>query len=812
MKKIHLSILAVLLIQCGITVHASTTLTVATTADGTGTSPLTLRAAINEANTDIIASHFPYIIKVPAGTYSLTQRELPIGRGVGVGMGSNVIILGTGTAANTIINQTDGTSRVFDLDPNSLGHSVFGFANLTISGGNDTFADAFGLKGDGGGGILTGDAGAGGDMLDITNCIFENNTSSGEAGGSEGGAAVSSSGGKVYMVGCVFTNNTLVSSATNLFFGAAVYFVAYDAGDNLTAVNCVFLNNKITGSVHQGSCGGALAVDNGDTLPVANITNCVFGGNSVTSTATGGPDEGGGAVYCGGGSSNNLISCTFTNNQANGNMTNGGAIIALEGTTNLIQYCRFLEQFRVRLRGAGSAIHLNAAQGPFNANDNWWGANSGPPVGAIAGTNTSNAKAPTAWLFLTNTSSASSVPINGTATLTASFLKDSAGTAIAAANLTALTNVAVSFAGIDGSISGAQTLIQASGTATATFTGTVAGNGGGTASFYGVSSTASITVLNGAISVSSSPTSQDYRAGQTVPIMVTFGSAVTVTGTPELALSDGGIASYSSGSGTAILTFNYLVAPGDTSSHLDYASTTALTLNGGTITAGGGAVTLTLPSPGAAGSLGANTTIIIDTTPPVVMITTEPSFVSGNPSPSFAFTATDTGSGLTGTQYRLDSGSLANATSPVNLTGLADGSHVFTLKATDNAGNVGSANYVWTVDTTPPTVTISGPSPVSTNAGGSVAYTVTYYDLNFSSATLTPAKITLTNGAVTGTITVVTNNATNFTVLITNLAGFGAQAIQIVAGTATDDSGQRRSGGRAPAKVSPSPRLLRRSR
>ena len=56
-----------------------------------------------------------------------------------------------------------------------------------------------------------------------------------------------------------------------------------------------------------------------------------------------------------------------------------------------------------------------------------------------------------------------------------------------------------------------------------------------------------------------------------------------VTGTPQLALNSGGTASYTSGSGTSTLTFTYTVAAGQNSPKLDYTSTSALTLNGGTI-------------------------------------------------------------------------------------------------------------------------------------------------------------------------------------------------------------------------------------
>ena len=102
-------------------------------------------------------------------------------------------------------------------------------------------------------------------------------------------------------------------------------------------------------------------------------------------------------------------------------------------------------------------------------------------------------------------------------------------------------------------------------------------------------------------------------------IQVNFSEAVTVTGTPQLALNSGATVNYASGSGTSTLTFTYTIAGGETSADLDYNATTSLTLNGGTIrdTATNNA-TLTLAAPGAAGSLGNAKNIVIDTTAPTV--------------------------------------------------------------------------------------------------------------------------------------------------------------------------------------------------
>ena len=151
-------------------------------------------------------------------------------------------------------------------------------------------------------------------------------------------------------------------------------------------------------------------------------------------------------------------------------------------------------------------------------------------------------------------------------------------------------------------------------------TGAVTSTNGGT----GNTATANLTVSSPATvtGVSSTAANGTYGVGATIPIVVSFSKAVTVTGTPVLALNSGGSAAYSSGSGTATLTFNYTVAAGQSTSggHLDAASGSALTLNGGTIVDSTSIpANLTVPVGAAAASLASNKAIVIDTTAPVVV-------------------------------------------------------------------------------------------------------------------------------------------------------------------------------------------------
>ena len=96
-----------------------------------------------------------------------------------------------------------------------------------------------------------------------------------------------------------------------------------------------------------------------------------------------------------------------------------------------------------------------------------------------------------------------------------------------------------------------------------------------------------------------------------------------MTGTPQLTLETGtndAVVDYSgSGSGSNALTFNYTVAAGHSVSDLDYVSTSALALNGGTIKdVAGNAIVLTLASPSATNSLGDNKDFVIDGIVPTV--------------------------------------------------------------------------------------------------------------------------------------------------------------------------------------------------
>jgi hypothetical protein len=126
--------------------------------------------------------------------------------------------------------------------------------------------------------------------------------------------------------------------------------------------------------------------------------------------------------------------------------------------------------------------------------------------------------------------------------------------------------------------------------------------------------------------VASTTANGTYGIGAVITVTVQFSEAVLVSGSPQLQLETGAtdrLATYSSGSGSDTLSFQYTVEVGDTSADLDQLSATALSLNGGTIRDGAGNnAVLTLPAPGAAGSLGANADLVIDGVAPTLQSST----------------------------------------------------------------------------------------------------------------------------------------------------------------------------------------------
>jgi len=108
---------------------------------------------------------------------------------------------------------------------------------------------------------------------------------------------------------------------------------------------------------------------------------------------------------------------------------------------------------------------------------------------------------------------------------------------------------------------------------------------------------------------------------------------------------------------------------------------------------------------------------VVDLTAPTVNLTAD-----DNSSPTrldsrtFTFTSNEDAT----FECQLDGAGFSTCASPAGLSGLADGDHTYSVRATDLAGNVGpDSSLSWTVDTRPPTTSLS-----STRTGNSITFTL----------------------------------------------------------------------------------------
>ncbi|MFZ3120249.1 MAG: Ig-like domain-containing protein, partial [Variovorax sp.] len=255
-----------------------------------------------------------------------------------------------------------------------------------------------------------------------------------------------------------------------------------------------------------------------------------------------------------------------------------------------------------------------------------------------------------------------------------------------------------------------------------------------TTTLNSVGSTAAVLVDGSQPSVTAigaSTADGSYGAGAVITITVDFSSAVTVDtsgGTPTLALGSGGSATYTGGSGSSTLSFSYVVAAGQNSADLDYSASSALALNGATITEVGGAqrsASVVLATPGTAGSLGANKNIVIDTAAPTTTVA-DAAFSADSGSSGSDFITNVASQTISGTlsanlasgehvYVSLDNGASwaqAAASAGSNSWSLAGqtltGSNTLRVRVADDAGNIGAAYaQAYVLDTTAPSISFS---------------------------------------------------------------------------------------------------------
>ncbi len=186
-------------------------------------------------------------------------------------------------------------------------------------------------------------------------------------------------------------------------------------------------------------------------------------------------------------------------------------------------------------------------------------------------------------------------------------------------------------------------------------------------------------------------------------------------------------------------------------------------------------ISLTVEDSGGETSSDAVTVTVQDTTPPETTITAQPAGVSNVASPSFAFEGLDavTPPELLVFECTLDGAPWAVCSSPQMYTNLADGSHEFQVRATDDTGNTDGtpATFLWTIDATPPSIVIASPAQAASFILGSAQSAS--YTCSDSGSGIDTCTGTLPDGSTIGTSTV---GSYSFTVEATDLAGNHASA------------------------------------
>jgi hypothetical protein len=107
-------------------------------------------------------------------------------------------------------------------------------------------------------------------------------------------------------------------------------------------------------------------------------------------------------------------------------------------------------------------------------------------------------------------------------------------------------------------------------------------------------------------------------------------------------------------------------------------------------------------------SIGTTYQWIVDGTPPDTAIADKPADPAATGAATFTFSGDDgAGTGVAAFECKLDDGAFEACTSPRDLTGLANGTHTFSVRAVDVAGSADAtpASYTWTVATPVATVT-----------------------------------------------------------------------------------------------------------
>ncbi len=289
------------------------------------------------------------------------------------------------------------------------------------------------------------------------------------------------------------------------------------------------------------------------------------------------------------------------------------------------------------------------------------------------------------------------------------------------------------------------------------------------------------------------PADNTYIETNNIDFVANISELVNVTGSPRLQINIGGVtkyADYLSGTGTAALTFRYIVESGLTDSD-GIVLNSPLDLNGGTIQNGS---LQNLDTSFVAPSM---PNVLVDTTAPVVAITTpiDNSYINlANNSSTFAVSGTCNESGQT-VNIQVDASNAnsqvgfvcdgTNFSGTIDTNGISQGAFVMTAVLQDQGGNEATSTGInLTKDTIAPLVALSTPADNSSinSANDSATFSVTgTCDENLATiiieidavAASSPVGFSCNGTNFTGTIdtTALADATYSFTAKITDAAG-----------------------------------------
>ena len=387
-------------------------------------SPITLRNALCVANN--IGGAMTVI--VGAGTYQLSSSLGALH--LGTQAGADLILEAAPDTAPVI--RGGGATQVMTLDPMVVGNVTVGLTGLTIVDGVDNVY--------GGGAIIAGAGGAAiGDALIVTDSTFTSNATNTISNGTTNnpGGAIQFIGGSLTVVGSTFSGNAAGSSS-----GGAIAYQAMPGliGQTLTITGSTFSNNVTSSATTSPNGGGALEIFDLAGTAAMSITDSTFIGNTATGNEA--HPARGGAIWLHSGTLT-LQRSTLTDNSLGAGVPAGGAAIQVEsGATLDATYNRLTDN----IDGAGVFAASGASVSVLN---NWWGCNAGPGASGCSTVVPATADTFTPYLQLNAVATPTMIlPSEATSTITADLLTNSAGTAIAASDLTAFNGGAVEWSAI----------------------------------------------------------------------------------------------------------------------------------------------------------------------------------------------------------------------------------------------------------------------------------------------------------------------------------------------------------------------------